>query len=78
MESGYDLSPLKGKIKEKCDTVDEFARQFGISRTAMGNKLSGHTRWTQDDIAKAVRILGLENNPEEAWRIFFTKKSLEN
>jgi hypothetical protein len=74
MESSYDLSKLRGKIKEKCDTIDEFSRLFGISRTAMGNKLSGHSRWTQDDISKAVRILGLQENPEEAWHIFFTKK----
>lgn len=55
----YDYSKLKGKIKEVCNTQDEFAWQMGLSARSITLKLSSARSWKQDEIIKAIGILGL-------------------
>ncbi len=72
----FDHSELLGIMRAKGLTRDEFARRFGISKTAMDKKLSGETSWKDTDIAKAMEILDL--NWEKAAMCFFTPRQSTN
>ena len=73
-ESQFDTSALRGKIKETCGTIHIFASKMGISRNAMSDKINGRTHWTREDIAKACKILHIDNW-EELGRVFYSPKS---
>lgn len=53
----YDYSKLRGRIIEKCGTLFVFADKLGISRTILSQKMNNKTKWSQDDIVKALKIL---------------------
>lgn len=69
---------LRGHIIESCGSIGEFAKRFGITETAMGLKLHNKSSWKREEIIRACTILGLNNNPTEAWRTFFSLESWEN
>ncbi len=68
----YDYSKLKGRIVEKCGNQANFTSKMGISHTSMNKKLNNKVQFTQEDIEKAVEILGLEKKDISLY--FFTLK----
>ena len=68
----FDHSKLVGRIKEKCKTQSEFGKRMGWSHTTTTAKLNGNNGMTQDEIKKAVEILGLKD--KEIPLYFFTPK----
>ena len=69
---GYDYKKLLGKIKEVCGTQESFALELGISRTSLNHRLTGKLEFAQDEINRAMDILGLPKNEIPAY--FFTLK----
>ncbi len=55
----YDYSKLRGKIKEKCSTQDEFAKQIGIGRVSLSQRLNCRLEFSQEEINKSIEVLGL-------------------
>ena len=60
----FDHTELKGKLRGKGYTTESFAKAFGISTTAMSNKLNGYTKWTDSDISKAIHLLDIQDSGE--------------
>lgn len=56
----FDYSKLKGRIIEKFGNNSEFAVAMGWSLATNGKKLSCKVMWQQDEIVKAVELLGLK------------------
>ena len=55
----FDYSKLKGKIKEICGTQDEFARQIGIGRVSLSQRLNNYLDFSQNEIKRACEVLEL-------------------
>ena len=70
MKVKYDYRKLRGRIKEKFDTIENFARYLGISATSLNNKLNNVVNFRQHEIEKAIK--GLELTESEVRHIFFT------
>lgn len=68
----FDHSKLCGLIKEKIGTQTRFGNMMGWSHTTTTAKLRGSTGMTQDEIAKAVKILEIPTNKIPLY--FFTEK----
>lgn len=51
---------LRGRIVEKFGTQDDFRKQIGISKTAMSNKMTGKTGFSQNDIIKWCELLSID------------------
>jgi transcriptional regulator with XRE-family HTH domain len=49
---------IKRLARYKCGSLEEFAKELGLTRQSISNKLNGRQNWTHEDIAKAVDILG--------------------
>ena len=56
-----DYSKLKGKITEVCGTQSNFAEKMGISERTISLKINGKIDFTQSDIVKATKVLGLKD-----------------
>lgn len=70
MSFSYDK--LKGKIKERFGTQDAFAKAIGMSRATLSIKLNNSSEFSQNEILKAIELLGLSKvNVDE---YFFTQK----
>ena len=61
MDAVFDYSRLRGKIKEVCDTQDEFSRQMHIGRVSLSKRLNNQLYFTQDEILKACEVLGINH-----------------
>lgn len=68
----FDYSRLRGKIREKYSTERAFAEDLGLGRASLSQKLNGEVDFTQGQIHRAVRLLGIE--PREISSYFFTTK----
>ena len=68
----FDYSRLLGKIKEKCNTQNEFARQMKMSRTSLSKRLNNLIDFTSDEILRACRILDISDIDIPLY--FFTTK----
>ena len=55
-----DKEWLNYLTKSKKTSQEKIAEQMGISREAYQNRLSGDTRWNQEDIQKLIKILDLK------------------
>lgn len=66
----FDYSKLKGKITEKCGTQKAFAELLGITDGTLTSKLLGYTYFTQTEIYRSMRILGVEQENPSLY--FFT------
>lgn len=73
MNTEYDFQRLKGKIKEYYSNQDLFAKELGISGTALNNKLNNKTKFSFDEVLIITEKLKI--NPKEIYSIFFTRKS---
>ncbi|MDO4379100.1 MAG: DUF739 family protein [Erysipelotrichia bacterium] len=67
----YDYSKLKGRIIERCGTTREFAKSMGLSERTVSLKLSNQVAFKQDDIEKAITVLGLKE--KDIQQYFFQK-----
>jgi hypothetical protein len=68
----YDYSKLNGRIKEKFNTQGAFALAVGLSERSLSLKLSSSRGWKQEQIMKAIDVLGLKKEDIQAY--FFTVK----
>ena len=57
----YNYDKLKGRITEKCATQKKFAELMGLSERTISLKLNNEIAFDQDEITKAVQILGLKD-----------------
>lgn len=67
-----DYSKLRGKIKERFKTQDNFAKALGIGRVALSQKLNGKVDFSQSEISKSVSLL--EISYDDISEYFFTEK----
>ena len=65
----FEYSYLKGKIVEKCGTRTKFAELLGISEQSLSAKMSNKVKFSQEEIYKSIKILGLTD--VEAIKCFF-------
>lgn len=68
----YDYSKLRGKIKEKCGTQLKFAKLMELSHVSISDKLNNKIDFSQEDIEKAIKILGIDKS--EISLYFFSQK----
>lgn len=69
----FDFSKLKGRIKEKLNTQENFAKELNISVPSLIKKLNNKSQFTQTEINRARTILDIRN--EELDIYFFSEKS---
>ena len=68
----FDYNKLRGRIREVFGTQEEFGKAVGLSNTSISAKLNNKVEWSQQEINKAVDVLGLSDN--EIFAYFFTEK----
>lgn len=67
-----DMNKLKGRIIEKCGTLQSFAAAAGMSTSTIGKKLDGRSAWDQREILTACEILSIEH--DDILGYFFNEK----
>lgn len=72
----YDFSKLRGKIKEKYDTIKAFSLDMQLDSTTLSKKLNSITDFTSSEILKACKLLQIST--EEVEKYFFVLKVREN
>lgn len=60
---------LRGLIREKFGTHENFAKAMNMSLSTMSAKLTGKTDWTRAEIERAVQLLNIP--PTEVAVYFF-------
>ncbi len=65
-----DFSRLSGKIVEKYGTQYNFAIAIGLSERSLSLKLNNKVGWKDEEMERAIDLLGLELNDIPAY--FFT------
>lgn len=68
MSANY--AKLRGKIKEKFGSQDNFATAMDMDRSTMSLKLNGKSDWTRREIEKSCALLSIP--VAEAYVYFFT------
>ena len=68
----FDFSKLKGRIKEKVNTQEKFAKELNISVPSLIKKLNNKSQFTQTEINKARTILDIPNTDLNIY--FFSEK----
>lgn len=68
----FDYSKLRGKIREVFGTEGSFAKAIGRSHNFISSVFTGNSVLSQDDIIKAVNVLGIAT--EDIGVYFFTPK----
>ena len=68
----FEYNKLRGRIREKFATQEEFAIALGMSTVALSCKLNGHTFFTQPQIKRACELISIE--PGEVSDYFFIQK----
>jgi hypothetical protein len=59
---------LLGKITEVFGTQTNFAKAIGLSERSVSLKLNGKVPWTQPEITKACKLLGI---PDKKINLYF-------
>ena len=67
----FDYSKLRGRIKEIFRTQKRFAEAMEISPASISKKLTGKTYFNQQEMDRAVAVLGLDTG--EITVYFFTR-----
>ena len=68
----FDYSKLRGRIVEKYGSQTVFAKEFGISENSFSLKINNKSKFSSDDIVKAVELLDIPKS--EVGIYFFTPK----
>ncbi|AYP29610.1 Cro-like repressor [Streptococcus phage SW19] len=58
----FNYSKLKGRIKEKYGTQENFAKAIGKTQTTTSFKINGKRLWNQKEIIKAIELLDLSKD----------------
>lgn len=56
----YNYNKLRGRIKEKCGTENIFSKEIGIGRVSLSQRLNNQLEFSQDEILKSCKVLGIE------------------
>jgi hypothetical protein len=72
----WDYSKLRGRIKEKFNTLDSFAEALGMSRTSLSQRLNNQLEFSQNEIAKAMVLL--DEDEVNMVDFFYTPKVQKN
>lgn len=67
-----DFRKLRGRIIEKYDTLENFAKSYGISPVCLSKKMNNKSQFTRKDILEMSEMLDISK--EEIGDYFFTKK----
>lgn len=68
----FNYNKLRGRIREKYGTQEDFAKALGIGTVSLSYKLNNKSEWSQQEINKAVELLRIEDNDIVSY--FFTEK----
>lgn len=60
---------LRERIRQKFDTIEDFAKAMDSDRSTISLKLNGYRFWDQDDMERSCNVLGFV--AEEIPRYFF-------
>ena len=71
----FDFNKLRGKIKEVYGTQSSFAGAIKTNEATLSNKLNNNVEFTQKEILKACKLLGI--NSTEIAEYFFTLRVQE-
>lgn len=66
----FSYAKLRGRIRECFKTQEAFAKELGISRTSLNLRLCNISEFSQNEILKASKLLGLSGSEIDAY--FFT------
>ena len=56
----FDYSKLRGRIREKFGTEQNFARAMGMGRVSLSMKLNNEGDFTRKQMLRAAELLGLD------------------
>ena len=68
MSASY--AKLRGKIKEKFGSQENFALAMGVDRSTLSLKLNGKSDWTRSEIEKCCSLLQI--SAVDVYEYFFT------
>lgn len=71
----FNYDKLRGRIIETFGTQGKFAKAMGWSERTLSLKLNGSRVWRQDDMCKAIKLLGLT---EEDIPVYFFIPKVQN
>lgn len=71
----FDYSKLRGRIVEKCGTLEAFSNEVNISLTALSKKLNNKMEITRDNIISWSEVLDI---PQEDFGVFYFVKKLND
>lgn len=66
----FDYSKLRGKIREKRYTQEEFAKQIGIGYVSLSKRLNNQLEFSSSEIFKSCHVLEIPADEISAY--FFT------
>lgn len=66
----FNYNKLKGKIVEIFGNQIEFAKAMNLSEKTLSLKMNGKVSWKQNEIVKAISLLGLTKDDIQEY--FFT------
>lgn len=69
-----DYAKLRGAIREKFGSQEEFAAAIEMSSCSLSAKLNGRSEWKASEIVMACQALSIPL--EQAWEYFFLTKLL--
>lgn len=72
----FDYNKLRGKIREKCYTQEEFAKQIGIGYVSLSKRLNNQLEFSSSEIFKSCNVLGIPADEISAY--FFTPEVQKN
>ncbi|MDO4302138.1 MAG: DUF739 family protein [Clostridia bacterium] len=55
----FDYSKLKGRIREKFNTQDNFANALGIGRVSLSQRLNNQLEFDSKEILRSIKLLDL-------------------
>ena len=58
----FDYRKLKGRIKEKFNTQDNFAVALGIGRVSLSQRLNNQLEFDSKEIFNSIKLLELTEN----------------
>lgn len=58
----FDYRKLKGRIKEKFNTQDNFAVALGIGRVSLSRRLNNQLEFDSKEIFNSIKLLELTEN----------------
>ncbi len=71
----FENRALRGKIVEKFDTITSFAKAAGRSKQSCQYILSGKTDMTRSTMVQWAKLLSVELDSEEMFRLFLCSRN---